>query len=295
MFEVKAGASVDTTIADGFRALGYGIYRLLPGAPLLVPWGAGETLDTYELNLFAAKPDRAAGLAREGHLIEEVLDWSPDDTQRAHALDLLAAQSFGPPVMLLGAPAIGSPYRDALAGYALWRDKNAPLALRYAALRFSHGVLEELCRTAPELGRLSSHARASWDLGYRKTAIARLQEAYGLSRKTALLREPFWPANPRFDTIAPGTDVGQWFLVGLLEQHEIAAAFSSLFVREGVNLDWLRQQPFVSTEIERRYFLKQMRAGRHLSVTERLCRPATDHLNADLWRSGAIPNTLVSR
>jgi FkbM family methyltransferase len=295
MFEVKAGTAVDTAIPDDFRALGYGIFRLLPGAPLLVPWGVGESLDTYELNLFAAKPDRAAMLAEEGHLIQEVRDWFPDDAARVHALDLFSAQSFGPPLMQLDAPAVGSPYRDALAGYALWRDLDAPLTLRYAALRFSHGVLDELCRSAPGLGRLSTHARVAWDLGIRKTAVARLHEAYEVGRRTPQLSEVFWSANPRFDAIAPHANVGQWFLVGLLEQFEIAAAFSSLFSGEGVSLDWLRQQPFVSTEIERRHVLRQMRSGKRIAAPERLCRPAADHLNADLWRSGAIPNTLASR
>ena len=295
MFEVKAGLSADTTIADAFHALGYGIFRLLPGAPLLVPWRQGEPLDTYELNLFAAKPDRAGALAREGHLVSEVPDWSPDHTQRAHALDLLAAQSFGPPLMLLTAPALGSPYRDALAGYALWRTQGAPLALRYAALRFSYEVLEELCRTTAELGRLSTYARVAWDLGNRKDAVVQLHRAYELSRTRNQLTEPFWPANPRFDTIVPHDNVGQWFLVGLLEQYEIASAFSSLFVDDGIDLNQLRQQPFVSAEIERRHALRQMRRGQRIAVPERLCRPAADHLNADLWRSGTIPNTLPSR
>lgn len=295
MFEVKAGDMIDKAIPEDFRALGYRIFRLLPGAPILVPFGTDEALDGFELNLFAAKPDRAASLARDGRLTEEVLDWSPDDDQRAHALDLLATQPFGPQVMLLPGPAIGSPYRDALAGYALWRTQNAPISLRYAALRFSRGVLDELCRTAAELGRLSTYARVAWDLGERNNAVAQMQAALELIRKKNNVAEPFWPANPRFDIIAPEPDVERWFLVCLLEQYEFALAYSSMFIGNVVNLDWLRRQPFVSTEIERRYALKQMRTGKRLSVSERLCRPAADHLNADLWRSGAIPNTLASR
>jgi FkbM family methyltransferase len=292
MFEVKAGAVVDKAVPDAFRASGYRIFRLLPGAPMLVPVEPAETLDSYELNLFAAKPDRAAALAREGWLADEVLDWSPDDGQRAHATDLLAAQAFGPALARLPAPAMGSPYRDALAGYALWRSERAPLSLRYAALRFSYAVLGELCRTAPQAARLSSLARVAWDLGKRNISLAILKAALALGHENTVLAEPFWPANPRFDAIAPGPDVGQWFLISLVEQLERASAYSSMFGGEGLSLNWLRQQPFVSTEIERRYVLRQLLVGKRLAVPERLGRPADDHRNCDLWRSGSIPNTL---
>jgi FkbM family methyltransferase len=295
MFEVKAGDAIDKAIPKAFRALGYRIFRLLPGAPILVPFGPDEPLDTFELNLFAAKPDRIAILAGAGHLAEEVRNWSPNDSQRTHALDLFAAQTFGPVLAQLPAPHLGAPYRDAFAGYALWRSQSASPSLRYAALRFSHAVLRDLCQSAPQAARLSTFARVAWELGERSASIAIMQAIVALSREKTELVEPFWPVNARFDAIAPGTNVGQWFLVSLLEQLECASAYSSMFIGDVVNLDWLRQQPFVSTQIERRYALKQMRAGKRIATPEKLCRPAEDHLNADLWRSGSIPNTLASR
>src|SRR5262249_12357507 len=82
MFEIKAGRQVNYGIADAFRGLGYRIFRLLPGAPLLVPVEVTDPLDSFELNLFAAKPDRAALLAREGFLIEQISPWHPDDAAR---------------------------------------------------------------------------------------------------------------------------------------------------------------------------------------------------------------------
>jgi FkbM family methyltransferase len=294
MFEVRAGAVADKTIPEAFRALGYRIFRLLPGAPLLVPVGPEDSIETFELNLFAAKPDRAAALAREGWLAEELCAWTSDESQRAHALDLLAAQTFWPALARLPAPAFGSPYRDALAGYALWRSQSASPSLRYAALRFSHAVLRDLCQTGAQAARLSSLARVAWELGERDASLAVLQTILALGREKTELAEPFWPVNARFDAIAPGAHAGQWFLVSVLEQLERATAHSSAFMGDGVNLDWLRRQPFVSTQIERRHALKQMRAGIRIAAPEKLCRPAEDHLNADLWRSGSIPNTLPS-
>jgi FkbM family methyltransferase len=292
MFEVKAGAVVDKAIPAAFRALGYGIFRLLRGAPILVPVGSDDVIETFELNLFAAKPDRAAILARDGWLAEEISAWAPNDSQRAHALDLLGAQSFWPALGRLPAPALSSPYRAALAGYALWRSTNAPASQRYAALKFSYAVLRDLCQTAPQAARLSSLARVAWELGARSASLGVLQTILDTGREKTELGEPFWPVNPRFDAIAPGTQVGQWFLVAVLEQLERATAYSSAFAGDVVNLDWLRQQPFVATEIERRHALKQMRTGKRIAVPEKLRRPAPDHLNAELWRSGLIPNTL---
>jgi plasmid stability protein len=60
-----------------------------------------------------------------------------------------------------------------------------------------------------------------------------------------------------------------------------------------LNLDWLTRQPFVSTEMERRHILKQLRKGEHVPVPERLCKPAEDHINFELWRSGAVPNSVA--
>jgi FkbM family methyltransferase len=295
MFEVKAGQVTDATIADAFRALGYRIFRLLPGAPILVPVEPADTLDAYELNLFAAKPDRIAALAKDGFVAEAAYGWSPSADERTHALDLLNAQAFGPAQARLSASAIGSAYRDALAGYAVWRWRAAAPSLRYAALRFGYDTLAALCRAEPNAARLSTLARMSWELGYRKNCIATLEALVAKAREGSQLNEPFWPANARFDSIAPPASIGHWFMISFLEQLERARAFSSRFAGGSANLDWLRRQPFASTEIERRYVLTHLAAGKRLAVPERLCRPAQDHHNADLWRSGAIPNTLAPR
>ena len=292
MFETKAGETINETIVASFRALGYRIFRLIPGAPLLVPAGPADSIDPYEFNLFAAKPDRVAALLRDRWLVAEAADWSPDNGARARAMDLLAAQIFSPVLAGLRAPPMGSSYRDALAGYALWRSPEAPLSLRYGALRFSYNTLRDLCDAEPGPARLSTLARVAWELGERKIGVVALGKALALGEDGGELTEPFWPASPRFDSIAPGNKAGQWFVVSLLEQLERTSAHSSFYVTDGLNLDWLRSQPFVSAEMLRRHMLKQLRAGNRLAVPERLRIGAEDHINADLWRSGAIPNTL---
>jgi hypothetical protein len=95
--------------------------------------------------------------------------------------------------------------------------------------------------------------------------------------------------------VPPGANVVQWFVVAALEQFERTAFFSSVFGNSGVDLDWLGKQPLVSAEIERRRILQRLRKGEKMAVPPRLLVPAPDHLNADVWRQGLVPNTIVPR
>ena len=70
MFELKHSATINWGLIDAFQGLGMGIYQYLPGLQALVPVEDPQTLDAYALNLFAARPERATQLAREGLLSE---------------------------------------------------------------------------------------------------------------------------------------------------------------------------------------------------------------------------------
>jgi len=296
MFEVRAVAKQNENLPSAFAAMGFGLYRLLAGAPVLVPVGADEPLDSYELNLFAAKPDRAAALAIEGLLVEAVPEWTPDDAARARALEFFRAQPFAPIFAQLpgGAAAAEPAYRDALAGYAMWRSADLSLPERYAALRFACDTLTTLCEKQASLSRLSTLARITWEIGHRAISVGALKMVADiLKRGTGRIVEPFWPANPRFDRIVPGPNVVEWFVVAALEQLEQTAFHSSMFGSSGVDLDWLGRQPLVCTEIERRRILQRARTGQKVDVPPRLLVPAPDHLNADSWRGGLLPNIIA--
>jgi hypothetical protein len=296
MFEVKAGEKQNEKLPSAFIAMGFGLYRLLAGAPVLVPVGAQERLDSYELNLFAAKPDRASALAREGLLVEAIPEWMPDDDIRAKAMELFQAQPFAPIFAQLpgGAVATEPAYRDALAGYAMWRSTELSLPQRCAALRFACDTLTTLCNREASLSRLSTLARITFEMGHRTTSVNVLRiMADVLKAGAGRIMEPFWPANPRFDSIAPGANVVEWFVVAALEQFEQTASFSSRFGTGSIDLDWLSKQPLVSAEIERRRILQRARAGQKTEIPPRLLVPAPDHVNADIWRQGRVPNTFV--
>lgn len=293
MFEVAAGENQNENLPSVFVAMGFNLFRLLAGAPILVP--AGIVPLDYELNLFAAKPDRAAALASEGLLVERMPEWTPDDDTRARALEFLRAQAFAPIFTQLdgGAVAANPAYRDALAGYAMWRSVDLALPERCAALCFACDTLTALCEKEPTLSRLSTLGRISWEFGRRAVSVNALKMlADVLKRSNGRITEPFWPASARFDTIVPGPNVVEWFAVAALEQLERTVLFSSRFGSSGVDLEWLGRHPLVATEIERRRVLRLLCAGQQMEVPARLKAPAPDHLNADAWRDGLVPNTI---
>jgi FkbM family methyltransferase len=291
MFEIKAHHGVNDALRSDFRRRGYRSYRLLPGAPVLVPAEPEAALDSYELNLFAAKPDRAAALARDGLLVEAMPEWAPDDRARDLAVTMLRAQvfasAFGP--IFTGDVPLDPLYRDGLAGYATWRSPEVPLPERCAALDFACRRLVAACEAAPSLARLSSLARATWEAGQRDLCLAALRGFGDLVVRGAMnLSEPFWPAAARFDHIAPGAQMAAWVLVSAFEQLERISTFSSFFGPAAVDLDWLCAQPLVSAEMERRRVLRRALAGNALEIPPRLRVAADDHLNAEVWRAGLV-------
>ncbi len=296
MFEIKAGAVVNEKLRSAFPRYGYRIYRLLPGAPMLVPDDPSKPIDAFELNLFAAKPDRITALAKEGLLIESIPEWRPDLAALQQGLDLLKAQVFASSfaaVFADGVP-LDPDYRDALAGYATWRAEKVPLPERCAALELSCRRLLGLCQRAPTLARLSTLARVTWEAGQRAICVNALKSFAQMVAQGAMdIREPFWPACPRFDGLPPDAKRAEWLLVSAFEQFERAASYSSQFSASEFDLDWLCAQPFASAEMERRRVLRRARAGERTEVPPRLCVAADDHINADVWRAALVANTFV--
>jgi FkbM family methyltransferase len=294
MFEIKSAIVADEAIANAFKADGFRLYRLLHGAPLLVPVEEGEAIDQNELNLFAAKPDRAAHLAAKGVLVETVPPaWTPDEAARRGALDLVTAQAFAQSFAPFFSAGIDPQYRSALAGYAAWRDAAQPWPTRYAALAFAYRTMLDLCQTGATPGRLSTLARIGWEMG-RTTVWSDAINAL-LKRGEGMVTEPFWPVSPRFDAVRPGANPGVWFLVAAIEHVERYSAYSSLFTTNARNVEWLATQPLAAIEMERRRVLKRLKAGERLTVPERLLHSGPGHINAEVWRSGLVPNTLVVR
>jgi len=296
MFEMKAEDSPRLDLPPAFSRLGYRVYRASGDGACLVPFEPGEETDVFELNLFAAKEDLAARLAGEGLLVEQRRTWIPDDAARTMALTPFKAFAFARafPSLFASRSPIDPLYRDALAGFAVWQNKDLPLSTRWAALQFSRQRLADLCATRPSLARLSTFSRVSWQAGRRYDAVRALYAFSGLlQRGVSNVDEPFWPANPRFDAIDPGTAHRDWFIGGTLEQLVKAERFSSVYGPSPVDLAGLETLAFASPEISRRRVLFERLSGRSLAVPESLQHRTPGHMNAEIWSAG-LPLSGVS-
>jgi len=301
MFEIKAGDKVNERLRTLFPSIGYRLFRQLGGAPILVPDDAQRPLDGYELNLFAAKPDRVSALSQQGLLVDAIPAWAPSEDDRKNADLFWRRQKFAPLINVSGAndAPVDSDYHDSLAAYAAWRATDRPVAARCAALAFALRGLRAACVRAPTAGRLSTLARVEWEWGARSESVAVLQRLLRALQGGQIqlgeiqLGEPFWPASARFDSVAPGSQPANWFVGAAAEQFERTFSFSSIFGGASPVLAWLCSQPFAPAEMERRRVLLAARVGQRPKVPLRLRTAALDHLNANVWRAGQVPGTIA--
>jgi FkbM family methyltransferase len=119
MIEIKSHEVAETTVAQKFVTEGYSLFRLLGGSNILVPFHLSEKIDGYELNVFAAKPDRAEKLREAGLLVDVVPELPETEFRRIERQKKLMeeqfAHSFGLPVSRFSQ--LDMDYRMALAAF----------------------------------------------------------------------------------------------------------------------------------------------------------------------------------
>jgi FkbM family methyltransferase len=296
MFEIKAGDKVNDRLLTIISTIGYRVYRQLTGAPILVPHDIKRPLDGFELNLFAAKPDRASALSQRGLLVDTIPPWVPGDDDKKNAISFWRSQKFASSTSMFGANGVSADfaYQNCLVAYATWRAVDLPASARCAALASAfHGLLA-VCANSYTAERGSTLARVAWEWGAREECVKASHHVVQILQSTGIqFGEPFWPASPRFDDISPGARLVEWFADATVEQYERSRGYSSCFSGASSVLDWLCSQPFASAEMERRRTLVAAGSGRQPKVPERLCTAAPDHLNAEIWRRGMVPGTVV--
>ena len=254
---------------EAFHALGYRLYRLLAGAPVLVP-DPGGMLDAYEINLFAAKPDRAAALARDGWLVEALPDWRPSDSDRRQALEPLRQLPFlvAFPDLLKEAHPVDASYRDCLAAFAAWRSPALPLPARCAALEFAFSGLIALNQRAATHARLLTLARVAWEAGRRAICVQALRCFLAeVTDGTLRLEEPFWSPSVGFELAAPVGPLANWVIGSATEQLERSGHHSSGYAGAAVGAEWLCARSLGSMEMERRRVLVRARAGQQTEIS----------------------------
>lgn len=251
---VRTDDALDEGLVRGFAELGYDAYRLVPGLGVLVPFEMNGEHDSFVLNLFFCKPDRAERLAQQGLLLtpdtvargRQAVEGSGATAQTAWAWpQTLARLPYG---QILSARWQGDAARgqrdrieSALAWHAMSRSAAVPMAERYAALRASCEALSEVCQADPAGLRLASLARVASEHGDRAVAVKALRDLATriIEHKKVDLSEPFLAPLERFDTLPPGESGGNWVLAGVLEGLELLDAFSS-FYKGASSLERLR-------------------------------------------------------
>ena len=227
MFEIKAGDTVNERLLEVFPPIGYRLFRQLAGAPMLVPHDATQR-DGSELNLFAAKSDRVRTLAQQGLLADTIPAWAPSDDDRTAALAFWQGRTFASAAAMAGIDGLSanSDYHNGLVAYAAWRDSTRPAATRCAALAVALTSVRAACARVRSVARASTWARVAWESGARHESVVACRVVLqSLQGTTLALSEQFWPASPRFDDVAPGTQLPGWFAAAAAEQLERSARF----------------------------------------------------------------------
>lgn len=296
LYEIKAGERVNLDLVAEFRERGYASYRLVPGLNGLVPFMPAEPMDSYQLNLFCCKPDRAADLAQRGLLVEAGAEETPPpppaETWECHVERLPYGRAF---LDRWRASVRTNPipgwerYRDALGHYVLAYSLEQHLSRRYAHLQRAQELLAELAGGSNNLCRIMTYARVEADLGRRQHAVAALAFLVKLleASRSLALPEPFLPPAAAYDRIVPGANPANFVLASVWETYERSRAFSSYFTGDA-SLDLLEaftKLGFERPEMERRRQLVRMRTGRQPGPQRHgaLAQNTDENLNPEYW------------
>jgi FkbM family methyltransferase len=281
-YEIKAGDDLHLELVDHFAELDYQSYRLVPGLELLVPFDRTARPDPFLLNLFACKQDRASALAELGFLAQGQAAatptakpgvwsamWSRFTSRLSYDWDsFLVRYPYGKQLVglwkhTMSAPDASPEVAEALRQYAMSRDTALPGGQRFAALSKSVQLLTSLTAGKSKGLRLASLARAAADLGERASAVLALHRLHNevVEQKEVDLSEPFLAPSSRFDTLVPGTSIGDWVMAAALEEMERRGAYSSFYTRQTTlpRLDAIRGLGFASAEMQRRAALIRQR------------------------------------
>lgn len=291
MFEYKHGPSFNLELADTLRALGYDLYRLVPGLDCLVPVVAGSEpdLDKYTLNLFACKSDRADGLAADSFLVKAEprpeVTLLPEWNRSLRVLPALATapeewESFN----------FDSDYGRALLAWCGSRQAGLPAKQRFQLLTqaFSHFQLacnhEDSHPAVVVLG-----IRICADAGMRIHALE--FAAIFLDQMTSAndmpLDRPVPPAYAVFDKIRPISSLGELIHESVVELRFDRFAFSQYFLAtQAWLLEMGLKNPEHTPRLERSALLCHIRDKDPLPMhsMSKLFLHSADNRNPELWR-----------
>ncbi|HEY6896835.1 MAG TPA: FkbM family methyltransferase [Rhodocyclaceae bacterium] len=291
VFDYKHGDSANAELLDTLRALGYGIFRLLPALECLLPVSPGEeaTLSAYTLNLFACKHDMASALEAQRQLLQ-VLPSTAVPRCPEWIQELLQLPVCGNAVVAKWESSdLDSDYGRALLAWCGSRSKALPLSDRYQLLAQSFDHIQTALSnedTHPATAILC--IRICSDIGLRVPALSVANEFMQqmTPEEEFPLDRPLPPAYAAFDTRQANTSLGAFIYQSVVEFLIDRTAYSLFFLTPQ---DWLLKRGLNSPErtprLERSVLLNAARNGvpLQLALLSKVFQAAPDNLNPDLW------------
>jgi hypothetical protein len=268
MFGIRLGEDAGIELANHFMSYGYELFRLVPGLKLLVPLVSTDELDTFSLNLFACKPDRAELLEGQGFLIRQPKPDSMPGIDRSDWQEYLKVMPYAKDhVNEWG----NSPQKEqdwevywmALNLFAIAKSENTPLTQRYAHLQAAADIMNTLSQEHTNIPRLLTWCRILTEMGKREAAVTLLNRICSLldSGIDLPLNEPFLALTGTHDQSQPGDKLPEWLVAMILQQREWLRSFSSFFTGEESLpvLEEIKASGFSSEIVDQRIMLIKKR------------------------------------
>ncbi|MFO1070008.1 MAG: FkbM family methyltransferase [Geminicoccaceae bacterium] len=288
MFEISGERARLDALAPVFSGLGYALYRLLPGPGVLVA-AVPDEISTFQVNLFAAKPERAASLAAAGLLLPALGE--PVAAEPAMALEGLRRLpcwdgADGEPLRRrLDESSCCDPAALVMA-HAL-RSRAASPALGVADRRLVLATATDVAGDATtRVASLSAVARCATETGARPQALAALGDLQKLATAMAAPAAlPFLPTTAAFDALAPGGEGLEWLRLMAVDALVTLHCHSTRFTRgEALGLlEHWRHSRFFGAHLERRRQLLAVRFGRQSGLLRTDPIRTATTLNPDLY------------
>ncbi|NYZ12812.1 FkbM family methyltransferase [Azospirillum sp. RWY-5-1] len=296
MFEIQRTSGEQAALAIAFVAMGYGIYRLVPGLGLLAPVDLTAGYDYFQVNLFACKPERAARLAARGLLAREVNDASTLSLPQPDPGTLLGSRPFA--AGLANGWLRGAATGNALACVLAAEDEQRSPAERIGLLLRGVTGLEESLKAEDHPATRLSLLRALRAYGRRGEMMKHLQPLLDQGAGTvaaALAERPFLPPLAAWDAAPVRGGVEAWTAALLADTLAISCHHSTYYSLDSVGALWeQRSNPNSTVAMFRRLFLMILRSGRTVRFTDErndtLLRASAEHRNADIWKWLLDPN-----
>lgn len=230
MLEIKAADTVDYVAAHMLEASGYSLYRLVPGLGMLIPFDEDKA-DSYQLNLFACKTDRAERLAARGLLHvassgDEAIASVQDVVAAIRAIPALTPHAAFFESWLKNADA-QDPYLLLLRRWVCANNPALPVAVRCVALREAAKLARGFASNPAGLARHLTAARVLHAWGERGLAVSVLNQILPAVLQGAQLSvdAPLFPPLASYETWA--TENSGWIKASVIESSALWSTFAS--------------------------------------------------------------------